>query len=111
MSFDGIWELLQNLETSKVVSYLQEADLQKLIKSPYFLGTTATLAIVSLVMKWRLLLTLVMFITGFVYLLSYTIEQGTDIQGGITNDTLAVFIGGGAVLVFLAIYLLFIRND
>ncbi|PLX87056.1 MAG: hypothetical protein C0614_03355 [Desulfuromonas sp.] len=111
MNLDGIWELLQNFETTKVVGYLQEADLQKLIKSPYFLGSAATLAIVALVMKWRLLLTVVMFVTGFVYLLTYTIEQGTSLEGGITNDTLAVFIGGGAVLVFLAIYLLFIRND
>lgn len=108
---ETIIEFLQNFETTKVIAYLQEAEMQKVMKSPYFLGSAAVLAIVALIMRWRLLLVTVMSITGFVYLLTYTLEQGTSLEGGITNDTLMVFIGGGAVLVFLAIYLLFIRDE
>lgn len=108
---ETIIEFLQNFETAKVIAYLQEAEMQKVMKSPYFLGSAAVLAIVALIMRWRLLLVTVMSITGFVYLLTYTLEQGTSLEGGITNDTLMVFIGGGAVLVFLAIYLLFIRDE
>lgn len=111
MNLDRLFELLQRFETERVMTYLQEADLQKLMHSPYFLGTAAVLAIVALIMRWRLLLTVVMFITGFVYLLSYVFEKGTSLEGGIGNDALLVFIGGGAVLVFGTIYLLFIRGD
>jgi hypothetical protein len=52
-----------------------------------------------------------MTITGFIYLLSYTLAQGTSLEGGMPTDALLVLIGGGSFLVFLAIYLLFIRND
>jgi hypothetical protein len=111
MNLEPIIEFLRNFETSRVVEYLKEADLQKLMHSPYFLGTAAFLALLALFMRWRLLLVTVMSITGFVYLLTYTFEQGTSLEGGIGNDTLMVFIGGGAVIVFLAIYLLFIRDE
>lgn len=111
MALDTVFEMLENLETSRVIAFLQEADLLKLMHSPYFLGTAATLAILALVMRWRLLLATVTVITGFIYLLSYTLEQGTSLEGGMASDTLAVFIGGGALLIFLAIYLLFIRDE
>jgi hypothetical protein len=115
MDFQGLLdaaaEFLQTFETKKVVAYLKEAELQELMKSPYFLVSAGALAIVSLIMRWRLLLVTVMTVTGFVYLLSYTLSQDTSLEGGIGNQTLLVFICGGTIIVFLAIYLLFIRND
>jgi hypothetical protein len=62
-------------------------------------------------MRWRLLLVTVMSITGFIYLLGYTLSRGTGLEDGMPTDALVVLIGGGAVIVFLAIYLLFIRSD
>jgi len=57
------------------------------------------------------LLVAVMAITGFIYLLGYTLSKGTSLDGGMPTDSLVVLVGGGSFIVFLAIYLLFIRND
>ena len=110
-ALDAVIEFLQRFETGKVVAYLKEADIQELMKHPYFLVSTGALAVISLIMKWRLLLVTVMSVTGFAYLLSYTLAQDTSLEGGIGSETLVVFIAGGTVIVFLAIYLLFIRGD
>ena len=102
---------LQQFETAKVLKYLETLNLQELMRNPYFLGGTGALGIVALLMRWRLLLVVILTITGFIALLSYTMEHGTSLEGGLASDSLLVFIGGGAVLVFLVIYLLFIRSE
>ena len=104
-------EWLKFLETDRVMAYLQALDLQSLVQSPYFLGAAGVLAVIALVMRWRVLLALTLTITGFVWLLSYTMAQDTSMAGGGANDTLVVFVFGGAAIVFVAIYLLFIRGD
>jgi hypothetical protein len=111
MNSNSFMEILQNFETDKVIAYLQALDLQALIHNPYFLGGTGALAVISLLMRWRLLLVTILSISGFVWLLSYTLAQDTSLEGGITSDTLVVFVFGGTAIVFLAIYLLFIRGD
>ena len=111
MNSTSIVELLQDFETDRVVEYLQTLDLQELIHNPYFLGGTAALAIIALVMRWRVLLVTILSISGFIWLLSYTLAQDTSLEGGVANDTLIVFVFGGTAIVFLAIYMLFIRGD
>ena len=111
MNSTSFMELLQRFETDRVVAYLQTLDLQELVHSPYFLIGTGVLAILCLVMRWRVLLVTVLSISGFAWLLSYTLAQDTSLEGGIANDTLVLFVFGGAAIVFLAIYLLFIRGD
>ncbi|MGW8311872.1 MAG: hypothetical protein ACWGOL_01425 [Desulfuromonadales bacterium] len=104
-------EFLQKLETKKVMAYLQAMDLKTVMGHPYFLTGVGITAVVAYLMRWRLLLVTVMTITGFIYLLGYTLEKGTSLEGGMPTDSLVVLVGGGAFIVFLAIYLLFIRND
>jgi len=104
-------EWLKFFETDRVMAYLQALDLQSLVQSTYFLGGAGALAVIALVMRWRVLLALTVTITGFVWLLSYTLAQNTSMEGGGANDTLLVFVFGGAAIVFVAIYLLFIRGD
>lgn len=112
MDSSSLTDLLQNLETSEVIGYLQALDLQELVSSPYFLGGVGVLAVVALLMRWRLLLVTVLSISGFAWLLSYTLEQGPSLGGGgVPDDTMALFVGGGAVIVFVAIYFLFIRGE
>ena len=111
MNSTSIVELLQDFETDRVVEYLQTLDLQELIHNPYFLGGTAALAIIALLMRWRVLLVTILSISGFIWLLSYTLAQDTSLEGGVANDTLIVFVFGGTAIVFLAIYMLFIRGD
>lgn len=111
MNSTVLTDFLQNFETDRVIAYLQALDLQALIHNPVFLGGTGALAIVALLMRWRLLLVTILSISGFVWLLSYTLAQDTSLEGGIANDTLIVFVFGGTAIVFLAIYLLFVRGD
>jgi hypothetical protein len=111
VNFESFIDFLKHLETAKVMSFLGELNLQELIYNPYFLGGTGTLAFIAFLMRWRLLLVVIVTIAGFVALLSYTFQQGTSLEGGLASDTLMIFVAGGAVLVFLVIYLLFIRGE
>jgi peptidoglycan/LPS O-acetylase OafA/YrhL len=103
-------KLFENLQTERVVAFLQSMQIGDLIHNPYFLGGVAAFAVISLLMKWRLLLALCLGMSGFVYLISYTMQKGTQLEG-LSNPTLLVFVGGGAVIIGLVIYLLFIKSD
>jgi len=111
MDFNAVIKFLQQFETAKVMAALQAMDLKTVMEHPYFLTGVGVAAVVAYLMRWRLLLVVVMSITGFIYLLGYTVSQGTSLEGGMPTESLAVLIGGGSFIVFLAIYLLFIRND
>ncbi len=111
MDFSVVIDFLKQFETTKVMAYLKELDLKTVMEHPYFLTGVGATAVVAFLMRWRLLLVIVMSITGFIYLLSYTAEQGTSLDGGMPTDALMVLVGGGSFIVFMAIYLLFIRGE
>jgi hypothetical protein len=104
-------EFLQAFETARIIAQLQALNLQELVQNPYVLGGAGALAIIALVMRWRVLLVTILTISGFVWLLAYTLAQNTSIEGGAAQETLLVFVLGGAAIVFVAIYLLFIRGE
>lgn len=110
MEHTSFSNFLQRFETERVVALLNEMNVGDLIHNPMFLGITAALAVLALIMKWRVLLATIVSITGFVGLISYTLSKGTSLQG-MTDNTLIVFVGGGIAIVFLVIYLLFIKTD
>ena len=111
MDLSTVIEFLQQFETRKVMETLETLNLQELIRNPYFLGGTGAVAILAFLMHWRLLLTVVLAVTGFIGLLAYTFEQGVSLEGGVGSDSLMIFVIGGAALVFLVIYMLFIRGE
>ena len=111
MDFSSAVEFIKHFETAKVMATLKAMDLKTVMEHPYFLAGVGVTAIIAYLMKWRLLLVVVIVITGFIYLLGYTLSKGVSLEGGMPTDSLIVLIGGGAVIIFLAIYLLFIRND
>ena len=111
MDWASVAELLKDFETNNVIAFLRDLDLQELIRDPFILGGIAALALLCLWMRWRLLLVTLLSLSGFVWLLSYTLAGNTSLEGGVGTENLTVFIIGGAAIVFLAIYLLFIRGD
>jgi hypothetical protein len=111
MDFSSVIEFLQQFETKKVMAYIQTTDLKTVMEHPYFLTGVGVTAVIAYLMRWRLLLVTVMTITGFIYLLGFTLSRGVSLEGGMPTDALMVLVGGGAFIVFLAIYLLFIRHD
>jgi hypothetical protein len=111
MDFSRLIAYLKNLETARLWQSMQELNIAELIHNPWFLGTIGMLALIALLMRWRLLLILMVSVTAFTWLLSYVQQRGTDLEGGMANETLLIFAGGGAFIVFLGIYLLFVRGD
>lgn len=111
MDFSSFMEFLQQFETKKIMEYLQKSDTKQIMEHPYFLTGLGIGALVAYFMKWRLLLVVVIAVTGFIYLLNYTLAQGTSLDGGIPTESLAILVGGGCFIVFLAIYLLFIKSE
>ncbi|HEX9874923.1 MAG TPA: hypothetical protein VGA43_11210 [Deferrimonas sp.] len=110
MDVSTVVDFFKNFETGKVVTALQEMKVGDLIHNPLFLGAMGVLALLALIMRWRTLLTTILAVVGFAGLLSYTLQQDTSLTG-LNNQTLLVFVGGGAVLIMIVIYLLFIKSD
>jgi len=106
---ERVLDFFRNFETQRMIQMLQDARIGDLVHNPWFLGSVAALAVISLVMGWRVLMTTILGLTGFAWLVSYTLEKGTSLDG--SNDTLLVFVGGGAVVIGMVIYLLFIKSE
>ena len=111
MDLSSAVDFIKQFETTKIMAYIKAMDLKTVMEHPYFLAGVGVTAIIAFLMKWRLLLVVVIVITGFIYLLGYTLSKGVSLDGGMPTDSLMVLIGGGTVIIFMAIYLLFIRND
>jgi hypothetical protein len=102
--------LTQKLETGRIMQQLERLDVQQLIENPYLLGGIGALALISLIMRWRLLLVTLMAVTGFVWLVYYVQQRGTELNAFAT-DSLLLFVGGGVTLIGLVIYYLFVKAD
>lgn len=111
MNFSSFSDVFRRFETGNVLAWLQSLNLGDLMHNRYFIAGVAVVALVAFLLKWRLLLATVLGLAGFVALLSYTLQQGATLQGGVENSSLLVFVGGGIVIVGFVIYLLFIRSD
>jgi hypothetical protein len=103
-------DFLQYFETSQILDFLRSHQMGELIRNPWFLGAMGLLALIALLMKWRILLATILSVTGFSGLIAYTVQRETSLTG-MSNETLVVFVAGGVALVFLVIYLLFIKSD
>ena len=108
---DSIIDFLRTLSTENILLYMDQAKVGDLIHNPIFLGTMGVLAIVSLIMKWRMLLVANLSMVGFAGLMSYTMQRGTSLDGGLGNDSLLIFVGMGAVIIGAVIYFLFIKSE
>ena len=109
MQPESLVDFLKNFKTGEVFTFLRSVNIEDLIHNPWFLGGTAALALISLIMRWRVLLATILSVTGFVGLLNYTLQQDTSLQN-LSNPALMVFVGGGVLIIFVVIYLLFIKE-
>lgn len=103
---EAIIEWLKPLKTSMIIRYI--ADLN-LLHNPWFIGGALLFILICLWLKWHLLLTCTLSLTGFVALVYLVHNTGTDLER--SSDSLFIFVGGGAALVFLFIYMVFMRGD
>jgi uncharacterized membrane protein YjjP (DUF1212 family) len=110
MDFFFIKDFFNNFQTENVMEMLENLNIGDLVYEPWFLITMGIIATLCLLLKLRLLFATIVGTTGFAFLVAYTMERGTSLEG-LNNPTLLIFIGGGAVMVGLVIYFLFIRGD
>jgi hypothetical protein len=110
MEFSRILAYLKNFETGRAWQTLQQLQIGDLIHNPWFLGTIGALALISLFMRWRALLVILVSVSAFTWLLSYVQQRGTELDG-LNNLSLLIFAGGGVLIISFFIYLLFIRGD
>jgi hypothetical protein len=110
MDFSKVVGFFQHFETGRVLRTLQDLDLGRLVHNPWLLGGVGALALIALFMRWRVLLTTLLGVTGFVWLIAHTLKKGTDINS-LGSGSLVTFVGGGVVIILVVIYFLFIRSD
>jgi hypothetical protein len=110
MDFTSILDFLQNFQTGRFVSYIQSLKIGEIIHNPWVLGAIGGMALLALVMRWRVLLALILSISGFAGLINYTIQHEASAEN-LSQQTLTIFVIGGACIIFVVIYLLFIKTD
>lgn len=108
---DKFLNVLRQFRTEEVILFFKDSQISELMHTPYFLGGVAVIALICLIMKWRLLLATLVGIVGFAELLAYTATQDNSLESGMSSNSLIVFIGGGIAIVSLVIYLLFIKSE
>ncbi len=94
------------LQTKEIVGYIQELDL---LHSWLFIGGAVLFVGISLLMKWRLLLTATISLSALIAMTAYISARGTDLEQ--SSDGIFMFVGGGAAIMFFFIYMLFMRGD
>ncbi|WP_302504051.1 hypothetical protein [Geoalkalibacter halelectricus] len=110
MDWSGIADFFSFLQTERILATLRQWNLGELIANPWFLGGALVAALIAFIMRWRMLLAAILGCVGFAWLVSYTLERGTSLEGG-SNEALLVFVGGGVALAAVVLYLIFIRSD
>ena len=98
-------EWIKPFETKKVVAFIHQLDP---LHNVTFMVIVALFIAISLFMKWRLLLSCTISLAALITLTTIISGQGTDVQN---SDSLFMFIGGGAVIMFFLIYMIFMRGD
>ncbi len=110
MEFPLVKEWLQCLQTEQVLDFLKELNIGELIYNQWFLGGLGIIVLISIYLRRYGLLAIILTLVGFASLIDYTLQSGTAVEN-IMSETLLIFVGGGLVLIFAVIYLLFIRHD
>lgn len=110
MGWQEIKGYLENFRTDRVMEQLHAWNVGDLSTNPWFLGGFAVAILITYFIGWRAISAFLVGIGGFALALSWTVSKGTGTQG-IESGGIYVIVGGGAVVVGLFIYLLFIKSD
>ncbi len=110
MNSEFFADLLRKLETAELVKQFQQLQVGDLVHNPWVLGAIGALALLALMMRWKILLVTILGTTGFVWLTDYTLKRQTTVDQ-LNSETLLVFAGGGVAIIMVVIYLLFIKSD
>ena len=110
MSWAEIKQYLEHFRTDQVMLQLEDWNVGDLSTNPWFLGGFAALIIITYFIGWHAIAGFLSGIGGFALVVSLAFGQGTGVEG-IASGGLWILVGGGTVVVFLFIYLLFIKSE
>lgn len=107
MIWETILEWLAPLTTDNMINFLVEKDL---LHNFWFIGGVIVVALICHFLKQRLLTALIVLMAGIATMISYTFSN-TGTSSDISGDRLFIFIGTGAVIIAVSIYLLFVKEE
>ncbi len=110
MNWDTIQQYLQHFRTDQIMQKLQDWNVGNLSTNPWFWGGFIAIILFAYFMGWRAIAGFISGIGGFALVVSLALGKGTGVAG-IESGGLWIIVGGGAIVVFLFIYLLFIKSE
>lgn len=110
MSWADVKEYLDIFRTDNVMQQLHAWNVGDLSTDPWFLGGFAVAILFTYFMGWKAISAFLVGLGGFALALSWTVSKGTGTEG-IESGGLYIIVGGGAIVVALFIYLLFIKTE
>lgn len=110
MTWDDFKEFMTNFRTDNLMQQLEAWNVGDLKNDPWFLGGFAAVVLLTYFLGMRAISAFIVGIGGFALALSWTVAQGTG-TAGIQSGGIYIIVGGGALIVGLFIYLLFIKTD
>ena len=110
MSWDAFKVFMTNFRTDNVMQQLEAWNVGDLSSNPWFLGGFAVAILITYFIGWRAISAFLVGIGGFALALSWTVAKGTGPEG-IQSGGIYIIVGGGAAIVGLFIYLLFIKTE
>ena len=110
MSWADFQEFMTNFRTDNIMHQLEAWNVGDLSSNPWFLGGFAAVILITYFLGLRATSAFLVGIGGFALALSWTVAQGTGTDG-ISGGGVYIIVGGGALIVGLFIYLLFIKSE
>ena len=110
MTWDDFKEFMTNFRTDNLMKQLEAWNVADLSNNPWFLGGTAVVALLCYFLGMRAIAAFIVGIGGVALALSWTVAQGTGVEG-IQGGGIYILVGGGVVVVGLFLYLLFIKSE
>jgi hypothetical protein len=110
MTWSEVQEFFTLFRTDNIMQQLQDWNVGDLSTNPWFLGAFVILILFTYFMGWGKISAFMVGIGGFTLMLSLAIGKGTGTEG-IASGGLWIVVGGGAVIVAMFIYLLFVKAD
>lgn len=110
MTWTDFLNYLQNFRTDKVMEQLAAWNIDDLSSNPYVLGGFAIAIAITYLIGWKTTSAFLVGIGGFALAVSYTVKQGTGVEG-LGSGGLTLLVGSGVIVIIIFIYLLFIKAD
>ncbi len=89
-----------------VIEYIASLDLASLSADPRVLIATAVVAVIAVIMRWKLI---ILFIFGICAIMA--VARYAHMREAALDTNMFVFVGGAFAVGLVLIYFLFIRGD